>query len=70
MPTPMLLLLSGKTGSNRWQLDSKTEKVTSLSPGRDNLANIQAKLTGVSDRKLPDIGYSFKNENWKPDTDS
>jgi len=23
----------GKTGSNRWQLDSKTAKVTSLSPG-------------------------------------
>jgi len=26
--------LSGKTGSNRRQLDSKTEKVTSLSPDR------------------------------------
>jgi len=29
--------LSGKTGKNRWQLNSKTEKVTSLSPGRDSL---------------------------------
>jgi len=26
--------LGGWTGGNRWQLDSKTEKVTSLSPGR------------------------------------
>jgi len=32
--------LSGyKTGSNRWQLDFKTEKVTSLSPGRGTLTN-------------------------------
>jgi len=29
--------MSGETGSNRWQLDSKTEKVTLLSPGRDIL---------------------------------
>jgi len=33
------LPLNGKTGSNRWQLDSKTEKVPSLSPGRDILTN-------------------------------
>jgi len=26
-------------GSNRWQLDSKTEKVPSLSPGRGTLTN-------------------------------
>jgi len=32
-------LLSGYTGSNRWQLDSKTEKVTSLSSGRGTLIN-------------------------------
>jgi len=37
--TGLPLLLSGKTGSNRWQLDSKTEKVTTLSPGRDILTN-------------------------------
>jgi len=33
------LPLSGQTDSNRWQLDSKTEKVTSLSPGRGTLTN-------------------------------
>jgi len=27
------------TSSNKWQLDSKTEKVTSLSPGRGTLTN-------------------------------
>jgi len=37
--TGLSLPLSGYTGSNRWQLDSKTEKVTSLSPGRDTLTN-------------------------------
>jgi len=26
--------MSGYTGSNKWQLDSKTEKVPSLSPGQ------------------------------------
>jgi len=36
----MLLPLSGKTSSNRWQLDLKTEKIPSLSPGRGTLANI------------------------------
>jgi len=35
--TELPLSLSGYTGSNRWQLDSKTEKVISLSPGRDTL---------------------------------
>jgi len=30
--------LSGLTGSNRWKPDSKTEKVTSLSPGRGTLS--------------------------------
>jgi len=30
---------SGYTSSNRWQLDSKTEKVLSLPPGRDTLTN-------------------------------
>jgi len=29
---------------NWWQLDSKTEKATSLSPGRGNLANKREKL--------------------------
>jgi len=29
----------GLTGSNRWQLDSKTATVASLFPGRGNLAN-------------------------------
>jgi len=33
------LPLSSQTGSNRWQLDSKSEKVTSLSPGRGTLTN-------------------------------
>jgi len=28
-----------KTGSNRWQLDSRIEKIPSLSPGRGTLAN-------------------------------
>jgi len=42
-------LLNGKastfrTGSNRWQLDSKIAKVTSLSPGRDNWANKRGNL--------------------------
>jgi len=37
--TGFLLLLSGWTGSNRWQLDWKTEKVPSLSPGRGALTN-------------------------------
>jgi len=37
--TELPLPLSGKTGSNRWQLDSKTEKVTSLFPGRSTLTN-------------------------------
>jgi len=35
-------LSGGYTGSNRWQLDSKTEKVISLSPGRGNLVNKRA----------------------------
>jgi len=33
------LPLSGYTGNNRWQLNSKTEKVPSLSPGRGTLTN-------------------------------
>jgi len=33
---------SSQTGSNRWQPDSKTEKVTSLSSGRGYLVNKQA----------------------------
>jgi len=33
------LPLSGKTGSNRWQFDSNTKKVTSLSPDRGTLTN-------------------------------
>jgi len=33
------LPLSGYRGSNRWQLDSKTEKVPSLSPDRGTLTN-------------------------------
>jgi len=37
--TGLPLPLSGWTSSNRWQLDSKTEKVTSLSPGRGTLTN-------------------------------
>jgi len=37
------ILLSGYTGS-RWQLDSKTEKVTSLSLGRGTLTN--TKISG------------------------
>jgi len=32
-------LLSDYTSSNRWQLDPKTELVTSLSSGGKNLAN-------------------------------
>jgi len=32
--TGLPLPLSGYTGSNRWQLDSKTEKVPSLTPDR------------------------------------
>jgi len=35
----MPLRLSGQTGSNRWQLDTKTKKVPSLSPGRGTLTN-------------------------------
>jgi len=31
--------LSGYSGSNRWQLDSKTAKVASLSPDRGTLTN-------------------------------
>jgi len=37
--TELPLPLSGKTDSDKWQLDSKTEKVTSLSPGRGTLTN-------------------------------
>jgi len=37
--TILPLPLSGSTGSNRWQLDSKIEKVTSLSPSRGTLTN-------------------------------
>jgi len=37
--TKLPLRLSGYTGSNRWQLDSKTKKVTSLSPGQGTLTN-------------------------------
>jgi len=32
-------IASGKTDNNRWQLDSTTAKITSLSPGRNDLAN-------------------------------
>jgi len=39
------LPLSGYTGSSRWQLNLKTAKVTSLSPGRVNLANKRATAT-------------------------
>jgi len=35
LPLPM----SGWTGSNKGQFDSKTVKVTSLSPGRGTLTN-------------------------------
>jgi len=37
--TGLPLLLSGSTSSNRWQLDSKTKKALSLSPGQDTLTN-------------------------------
>jgi len=37
--TELPLPLSGKTDSNRWQLDSMTEKVSSLSLGRGTLTN-------------------------------
>jgi len=37
--TGLPLPLSGKTGSNRWQLDLKAEKVISLSPGQGTLTN-------------------------------
>jgi len=37
--TGLRLPLGGYTGSNRWQLDSKTEKVTLLSPGRGTFTN-------------------------------
>jgi len=44
--TGLPLPLNGYTGSNRWKLDSKPVKVTSLSPGRGHLKNmpIRAKL--------------------------
>jgi len=29
--------LSAQTGSNKWYIDSKTEKIPSLSPGRGTL---------------------------------
>jgi len=32
--------LSGWTGNNKWQLDLKTEKVFSLSPGRGTLTTV------------------------------
>jgi len=35
LPLPM----SGETGSNMWQFDSKTEKVPSLSLGQGTLTN-------------------------------
>jgi len=37
--TGLTLPMSGWIGSNRWQLDSKTAKVTSLSLGRSTLTN-------------------------------
>jgi len=37
--TGLPLPLSCLTGSNRWQLDSKTEKIPLLSPGRGTLTN-------------------------------
>jgi len=37
--TGLPLPLSGYTSSNRWQLDSKAENVTSLSPDRGTLTN-------------------------------
>jgi len=40
------VLFSGYTGSNSWQLDSKTAKVPSLFCDRGNLANKPAKLQG------------------------
>jgi len=62
-----------------WQLDSKTAKVTSLSPGRGNLANKRAKLQlptsttalvylqiNISERTPPyrlDIILSFSNKH-------
>jgi len=49
------LPLSGYTGSNRWQLDSKTEKVTSLFPGRSNLTN----------KWVPKLGSYTYYESWQ-----
>jgi len=40
-----------------WQLDSKTEKVTSLSPGRGNLTNKRAKQTSTD----PEYNFIFLN---------
>jgi len=45
-PTPMALT------SNRWQLDSKTVKVTLLSPGQGNFANKLAKQINKQTNKL------------------
>jgi len=37
--TGLPLPLSGETGSNRWQVDSKTKKVPMQSSGRGTLTN-------------------------------
>jgi len=37
--TELPLPLSGETGSNRWQFDSKTAKIPSLFPSQGTLTN-------------------------------
>jgi len=53
------------SGSNRWQLDSKTEKVTSLSLGYGTLANkwASAKLQFLSSYQVPTFFIRIKNIN-------
>jgi len=50
------LTLSSSTGCNRWQLDSKTEKVTSLSTGQSILIN---KWANTKHRLIPIKGNNL-----------
>jgi len=54
-------LSAGWTGSNRWQLDSKTAKDTSLSPGRDNLVNKLQTIQKFARCLLASKGLSIKD---------
>jgi len=48
MGMPLSFELLDSISSKRWQFASKTEKVTSLLPGRGNLANKRAKTANFS----------------------